>query len=72
MSHFDGLLSEIESLKTVQASCIALLDKLHADLLEHINEPAALQQIVSDLATQRAALADAVTRNTVAENEPTS
>lgn len=69
MSHFDSLVAEIEQLKTVQGSCIALLDKLFADLQEHINEPAVLQQIVSDLQAQREALANAVARNTVAEDE---
>lgn len=57
---------KVETLTTVSASAIALLDTIAGLIRDNANAPTALQELADKIQTDSAALADAVTRNTPA------
>jgi hypothetical protein len=65
----DDLQQTVADETTVQQSAIALLQGLHDRLVAAGTDKAALTKITNDLKSSKQALADAVTANTVAEDE---
>lgn len=62
-----ALLAEVQALTTVIDSAEALLTQLHDLLVAAQGDPAAVQEIIDMLATQKAELADSVVANTPSE-----
>jgi hypothetical protein len=67
---FDALIAEVAELSTVTAGAIVLLDELKAKIDEAAGDPAMIAQIVADIDASKDALAEALVRNTAAEDEP--
>jgi peptidoglycan hydrolase CwlO-like protein len=64
--NLDALASEVSVIETVQASAVALIQKLTAEIQANLNDPAALQALVDKMKASTDALASAVAANTPA------
>lgn len=67
----DLLAQEIEELSTVSASFLAYHDAVVAELRANANDPAKVAELADKLEAIKAPMMAAMTKNTVAENEPT-
>jgi hypothetical protein len=63
----EALKAEVTKTKEVHASAVALLKGLHDALVEHADDPAAIQEIIDGLKADTEGLAAAVVANTPAE-----
>lgn len=70
MGNLDALTAEVENNSAVDASAIALLNGLSAQLASIAHDPAAVQALSEELSASSSALAAAVTANTPAAVEP--
>jgi hypothetical protein len=63
----EALKAEVTKTKEVHASAVALLKGLHDALVEHADDPAAIQEIIDGLKADTEGLAAAIVANTPAE-----
>ena len=73
MATMQDLLAAVNDESTVDDSIITLLDQISQQLKDAqvSNDPAAIQKVIDQVAVNKQKISDAVTRNTVAQNEPT-
>lgn len=62
----DAAVAQITAIETVEDSATALINSLVAQVQANINDPAALQQVLTDVKAKTDALAAAVAANTPA------
>lgn len=60
----DALTAEVTNTNTVEESAITLISGLAQQILDHVNDPAALTALAASLKDESAKLAAAVTANT--------
>ena len=73
MAALENLRTEVGETKTVMGSAVTLLDGLNQKLKDAIasGDPAQIQALSDELDASTNPLAEAITRNTPAEGEPT-
>ena len=73
MAALENLRTEVGETKTVMGSAVTLLDGLNQKLKDAIasGDPAQIQALSDELDASTNQLAEAITRNTPAEGEPT-